>query len=237
HHRLRRIAPATCPLHALRAQLQELHGFVVQTLPLVAIPERFTNDAPGDAWAEIVLIIKAAHSGHHLRLGQVRILDMRKLVAAVIGESFDAQKTLLSHGVVKFGAGHGVGQRNLDGFAIEFFGKFDGVLDGLFGFAGKTDDEVAVNANADLAAILHESAAHFHGRALLNVLENLSIAGFEANDEQASTAIRHGLQRFIIAVDARRGGPLELQGFELGAEFHDAVLADVEGVVVEENLL
>src|SRR5208282_773924 len=63
HHRLRRIAPATCPLHALRAQLQELHGFVVQTLPLVAIPERFTNDAPGDAWAEIVLIIKAAHSG------------------------------------------------------------------------------------------------------------------------------------------------------------------------------
>jgi hypothetical protein len=61
---------------------------------------------------------------------------MRKLVARVIGQSLDAKETLLGHGVVKLRAGHGMGKRNLDGFAIEFLGKFDSFLDGFPGLTG-----------------------------------------------------------------------------------------------------
>src|SRR5271165_1552068 len=69
HHRLRRIATATRPLNSLRPKFQELHGFVVEALAFVAIPEGFADDAPGDAGAEIILVIETAHARHHLRFG------------------------------------------------------------------------------------------------------------------------------------------------------------------------
>ena len=36
-------------------------------------------------------------------------------------------------------------------------------------FAWQSDDEIAVNANTDFAAIFHEGAGHFYGRALLDI--------------------------------------------------------------------
>ena len=111
---------------------------------------------------------------------------MRKLVAAVVGESFDTQETFLGSWCRAARCQDGVSQGNLNGFAVEFLGKIDGLFDGFLGFAGKTDDEVAVDFDANFAAVLHEGAAHFDGRALLDVLQNLRIAGFEANDEQAA---------------------------------------------------
>src|SRR5256884_5389320 len=41
NHGLVVIAALACPLQALRSQRQELPCFVVQALPLVAVPERF----------------------------------------------------------------------------------------------------------------------------------------------------------------------------------------------------
>ena len=35
-------------LLAVRAKLQEIHGFVIEALALVPIPQRVANDAPGD---------------------------------------------------------------------------------------------------------------------------------------------------------------------------------------------
>ena len=49
--------------------------------------------------------------------------------------------------------------RNLDGFAIEGLGKVDGVADRLFGLAGQAEDEVAVNRQAQVVAILGEVRA------------------------------------------------------------------------------
>jgi len=76
---------------------------------------------------------------------------------------------------------------------------------------------------------------HLHRCALLNVLEDLRVAGFEAHDKEPRSAVRHRFYRVVVAVHARRRRPLELQRFELGAKIQHAVLADVEGVVVEEN--
>src|ERR1700676_442552 len=162
---------------------------------------------------------------------------MRQLMAAGIGESFDAQKTFLAHLVMQFGAGHGVSERNLDGFAIQFLGEVDGLVDGFLGFTGQADDEVAVNFDADLAAILHEFAGHFDGGALFDVLENLRVAGFEAHDEQAGSAVGHSLQLFVLAVAAGGAGPLKFQRLEFLAQFNGTILTDVEGIVIEENFL
>ena len=102
---------------------------------------------------------------------------------------------------------------------------------------GKPDDEVAVDVNADLLAVLDEVAAHLDGCALLDVLQNLRVARFETDDQQAAAGVGHGLQRLVIAMDARRAGPLEADRLEFLAERDDAVLANVERIVVEEEFL
>src|SRR5712671_2399326 len=60
------IAALACPLQALRSQRQELPCLVVQTLPLVAVPECFLHDAPRDSGPEVILIIEAVHAPHHV---------------------------------------------------------------------------------------------------------------------------------------------------------------------------
>ena len=55
--------------------------------------------------------------------------------------------------------------------------------------------------------------------------------------KQARSTVGHSLEFFVLAVAAGGARPLELQRLELLAQFDDAILADVERVVVEENLL
>src|SRR5262249_15130120 len=166
-----------------------------------------------------------------------RILDVRKLVTAGIGKRFDAEESVFRHLLVELGAGHGVCKRYLDGFAVEFLGEVDGLVDGLGSFAREADDEVAVDLDADLAAILHEGTRHFDGGTLLDVLENLRVAGFETDDEETRAAIGHRPKRFIVAVNASGGGPAELVFLETIRKIDDAVLANVERVIVEEDFL
>src|SRR5467141_3003884 len=154
-----------------------------------------------------------------------------------IRQGFDLQEALRRHGVVQFRSRHGMRQRNLDRLAIQFLRVVDGFLNRLFGLARQADDEVAVYLDSDFAAVLHEGAAHLDRRALLNVLDDLRVAVFQAHDKEPRPAVRHRFYRFVIAMHARRRRPLKLQRFELGAKIQHAVLADVEGVVVEENLL
>ena len=147
------------------------------------------------------------------------------------------RKPFASSLLVEFSAGIGVGHGDLNRFAVEFLGVIDRSFDGFFRFARQTDDEIAVNANADFLAILHERLAHLDRRALLDVLQDLRIAGLESDDQETRAAIGHGFQGFVIAVHARRAGPLKAYGLEFLAEREDAILANVERVVVEEKFL
>src|SRR4029077_1979072 len=99
----------------------------------------------------------------------------------------------------------------------ELFGELDGFLNGLASLAGQTDDEIAMHANTNFATILHEGASHFNGRTLLDIFQDLRIAGFKANDEKAGARIGHALQGFVIAVYERGGRPAELQRLKLAA--------------------
>ena len=58
--------------------------------------------------------------------------------------------------VVELGARIGVGDGDLNGFDVQFLGEVDGVADGLAGFAGQTEDEVAVDDQPELVAVLGE---------------------------------------------------------------------------------
>src|SRR5712692_4041838 len=143
-HRLVEIAALAHPFQALGAQLQEFRCFVIQAFPLVAVPERFLHDAPDYLGPKVILIVEPVHARHHLRLGQVRVLDVRQLMAAGIREGFDFQEALLRHGLMQLGSRHGMRERNLDRLAIQFLREIDGLLNRLFGLAGQADDEVAV---------------------------------------------------------------------------------------------
>ena len=92
--------------------------------------------------------------------------------------------------------------RNLDGFDVEFLGEGNGVIDGLRRFAGQTHDEVAVNDESELVAVFGELARTLDGGALLDVLQNLLIARFVADDEQTASRLLHGLQSFEVSSHA-----------------------------------
>ena len=70
-------------------------------------------------------------------------------------------------------------------------------------FAGQADDEIAVNHQAQLVAVLGEALRHVDGGALLDVLQDLLVARFVAHDQQPAAGVLHGLQRVVIGGDAR----------------------------------
>src|SRR3569832_699483 len=81
----RRMISCLCGLGVLRAfgtSSHVRHGFVVQTLALVCVPERLAHDPPGYARTEIVRVIEPVHRGHHLLASQIRILEVRQLLSA-----------------------------------------------------------------------------------------------------------------------------------------------------------
>ena len=82
-----------------------------------------------------------------------------------------------------------------------------------------------------------KSSARCDGGTLLDVLEDLRVAGLVADDEQAAAGFLHGLEGVVVGGDARGAGPGEAEGLQLLAELDGAGLLDVEGVVVEEELL
>src|SRR3989441_8802998 len=164
------------PYTTLFRSLQKVHRLMIKALALVFVPQGFAHDAPDDARPKIILIVELIDASHHLFPREMRILDMGELVASGISQRFHPQKSLASHLIVEFRDGHGMSERNLNRLAIDFLGEFDCLLDGLFRLAGQPDDEVAVDLDADLLAVLHKGAAHFHRRTLLDVLEDLRSA-------------------------------------------------------------
>ena len=119
---------------------------------------------------------------------------MRQLVAAFIHHFVVAyDEPIFYRVVIKLGSRVSMRNRNLNGLHIKFFGKRDGVVDGLAGFAGQSHDEVAVNHKPKLVTIFRELPRPFDGRALLDVFQNLLIAGFITHDEQAASRFLHRL--------------------------------------------
>src|SRR6185437_3920599 len=99
-------------------------------------------------------------------------------MSALIDHASLDQKIVLDGEVVELGARVGVGDRNLYGFNIQFLGKSDRVFDSFARFPGQAENEVSMDDQAELVRVLGELASPFEGCALLDVLEDLLIAGF-----------------------------------------------------------
>ena len=170
--------------------------------------------------------------------GRSGILDLRHLMSAFVDHlGVGDHEAVLHRVVVEFGARVGVSHRHLNGLDVEFLGEVDGVANGFAGLAGQSQDEIAVDDQTELVAILGELAGAFDGRALFDVLEDLRIARLVADDQQPAAGFLHRLEGFVIGGDARGAGPGQAQRLQLGAQFDGARLLNVESVVVEEKFL
>ena len=96
---------------------------------------------------------------------------------------------------------------NLDRLHIQFLSKVQRPLDCFFRFTRQANDEISMNLDPDLLAILRELTRMFDRRAFLDVFQDLRITGFISDNEETRARIGHCLQRFIVAGHARRARP------------------------------
>ena len=65
------------------------------------------------------------------------------------------------------------------------------------GLARQPEDEGAVDQDAELAAVLGEAPRDVGAQALLDVEQDLVVAGFVADQQQAQAVVLHDLQRLV----------------------------------------
>src|SRR5580692_2456608 len=94
-----------------------------------------------------------------------------------------------------------------------------------------------MNGQPEVAAILRECPGTLNRCALLNVLQDLRIAGFEADDKQTASSFAHGLQCVVVGGDARGAAPRNAEWLQFFAKLDGAHLLNVESIVVEEKFL
>src|SRR5262245_9151863 len=134
---------------------------------------------------------------------------MWKLMAATVCERFGWHVALPVQLFIQFRARISVRNGDLNGFCVDFLRKIDRALDRLPRFTWKSDDEISVDANSHFLAVVCERASLLDCRALLDVFQDLRITGLKSYNEESGPSVGHGIQCFIIAVDAGGTGPSE----------------------------
>src|ERR1039457_2363976 len=185
------MAPLTHRGEELRALLEQTFGFLRRGRHLA---NRFEDVFGTEVEAAVELLDRAVN----LIVGETRIGHRALLIAVLIEQRIDREEAILLDVVVKLGAGIRRRERYLDGLAIHFARELHRLLDGVLGLAREAPDEGAVDEDSNLMAIAGEAARAFEPDALLDVLENLCVAGFVSDHEQAQPAVLHDLERFVI---------------------------------------
>jgi len=223
-------------LVALSTELHERFGFHIEARD-VAVDDGLPDDAGRGLGTEVVFVVELVHHLHHVLGGQAGVFDVCHLVTAAVFHVLVGDEVVLRGEVVELSARVSMGDGDLDGLAVERLGEVDRVPDRLLRLAGKAKDEVGVDDEAEVVAVLDEVAGALDGGAFFDVFEDLWVAGLEADDQKAAAGFLHGLEGVAVGGDARGAGPGDAEGLQLGAELDGAGLLDVEGVVVEEELL
>ena len=79
---------------------------------------------------------------------------------------------------------------------------------------------------------------HFvHGHAFFDARENVVVAAFVTDQEQAQAVVLEGFYRVVIEVRAAVAGPVDAERAELGGDFAGARQIRGEGIVIEEKFL
>jgi hypothetical protein len=225
-----------CYFVALRTELHERASFGVEAGD-VTIDDRLPDDAEGGPGTKVVFVVELMHHLHDVVERKAGVLDVGHLVAAAVFHLLISDKTIFLDELEKLGAGKGMGDGDLNGLAIELLGELYGVAYGSPGFTGKAEDEITMYDEAKVMTVLFEVAGALNGGTLLDVLENLRIAGLEADDQQPAASFLHGLEGVIVGGDPGVAGPGEAEGFEFSAKLNGTGLLDIESIVVKKNSL
>src|SRR6516165_1402872 len=121
----------------------------------------------------------------------MRVVEGSELHAVAVDEfGMLGIEPALAHGLgIQAGAGIGGRQRYLHGVWIDLEGEANRLLDRLLRLARQAEDEGAVYGDAELPAVRAEAARDVDAHALLDVVEDLLIAGLVADQQQPQAAI------------------------------------------------
>src|SRR5581483_9710235 len=87
------------------------------------------------------------------------------------------------------------GQRHLNGVWVDPGGEPDRLLDRLRRLAGQAEDEGAVYLDAKVVAVAGEAFCDFDPHTLFDVVQDLLVTAFVADEQQAQTVVLQYLQR------------------------------------------
>src|SRR5215469_17068313 len=107
-------------------------------------------------------------------------MQRRDLHAPIVDQlgMADVQPAVFDGLAMQISAGIRRGERDLDRVWVDFRGKPDGLLDRLFRYAGKPENEGPVDRDPELVAVLRKAPGNVDPHALLDVVEDLLIASF-----------------------------------------------------------
>jgi len=142
------------------------------------------------------------------------IRDARVLVAMLAHQAPGRKVCMLPHVVVELRPRIGRRERDLDAVGIQLFRECDRLLDGLLRLPWQTNDEGAMDHDAELLAALRELPRLSEVGALLDIFQNLLVPGFVAHDQQPESPFPHRFQRVVVRCHLRIGRPGEAKLLE-----------------------
>ena len=181
---------------AVAQELEEFHALAQAAHQHVARGEHLAHDLGDLGGAEIELLVEILHRLEDFGMAEMRIVERRDL-GAVIGQQIHiaGEPAIFLGLLVEEGARIGRRQRHLHGARIDFLGEGQGFLDGFAGLARQAQDEGAMHHNAQIVAILGEALGDLDQQALLDVVQDLLVAGFIADQQAGEAAVLHHFQR------------------------------------------
>src|SRR5581483_7337903 len=120
---------------------------------------------------------------------------------------------------------------------INLAGEANGLLDGFPALAGKSKNESTMDGDTQFMAILGEAAGDVDAHALADVMQNLLIAAFVADQQQPQAIVAHDFQCVARNVGLGVAGPDHSELAELARDRFGPRTVVREGVVIEEKFL
>src|SRR4029078_8717347 len=188
---------------------EQLGALATTALEHVSTGKHFARHFPELARAEIETPVELRDGLEDLLMGKARIPQCAPLHAGIPDQpaTILAQPAILCGLTMQEGARICGRQRDLNGVRIHFLSKFDRLLNCLFSLAGQANYESPMNGDAELMAVLGELPRMVEPHALLDIDENVAVAGLVAVHKYPEPVILEDLQRLVRDISLGVAGP------------------------------
>src|ERR1700676_2450115 len=171
-------------------EAEKLYAFTQPSFHHLPAHQHLAQDFPDLRRAEIETLVEVFEMVIDVFARQMRIANRRKLhtfLANEVDHLVLFEPAVFDGLVIQRRTRIGRCQRHLDRVRIDFLRVLDRLFDGCLRLAGQTEDEGAVNLDAELAAVFAEAPRDVRTQALLDVQQDLVVARFIADQQQAQT--------------------------------------------------